>query len=261
MSNYYTAVKTIQDTDDAIIELGIDKSEVDKYKPDTKYADVIYSASAYYNGTSLESWTPATKYGSIIYKVSTTTTSTTSSGLRLSSVATAYASGSDGSGATGRALGGELGPELVVRGTKWFMVGEDGPEFFSYRHGDIVFDAEQTKELLSTGSVSSRGIALAHGTAHGDAYVSGSGSLIVSGGVSVSSSSSGSSSSSSSSSSTSSSSSSDADEFLEELDWIEILLDRIERGIQSLERIADSTYKTYSKRSSALTDQIAAVSQ
>ena len=65
------------------------------------------------------------------------------------------------------------------------------------------------------------------------------------------------SSSSSSSSGSSSSSSSDSDDdYEEELDWIEILLDRIERTIDHLDTIASSTYKTYEKRSGALSDQM-----
>lgn len=75
------------------------------------------------------------------------------------------------------ALVGELGEELVVRGNKWFTVGDNGAEFTSLQKGDIVFNHKQTQDLLSKGYVAGRGRAVAQGTAHaeGTAYASGSG--------------------------------------------------------------------------------------
>lgn len=84
---------------------------------------------------------------------------------------TAHASGSWGAPKTETALTGELGPELLVRGSRWFTVGENGAEFTQVKKGDIIFNHEQTKDLLSKGYVTGRGklqggYALASGTAY-----------------------------------------------------------------------------------------------
>lgn len=61
------------------------------------------------------------------------------------------------------ALTGEENKELVVRGNRFFTVGDSGPEFVHLKKGDIVFNAQQTKELLSKGKTHTRGRALAQG--------------------------------------------------------------------------------------------------
>lgn len=61
------------------------------------------------------------------------------------------------------ALTGEENKELVVRGNHFFTVGDSGPEFVHLKKGDIVFNAQQTKELLSKGKTHTRGRALAQG--------------------------------------------------------------------------------------------------
>ena len=48
----------------------------------------------------------------------------------------------------GRSLVGELGPEVVVRGDKYKVVGVDGPEFVNLKKGDIVLNSKDTKELF-----------------------------------------------------------------------------------------------------------------
>ena len=42
---------------------------------------------------------------------------------------TAYKSGKWGAPRTEKALTGELGPEMIVRGDRWFTVGNNGAEF------------------------------------------------------------------------------------------------------------------------------------
>lgn len=49
-------------------------------------------------------------------------------------------------------LMGELGPELVVSGGRYFTVGENGAEFVSLADDAIVFNHLQTKQLLGKGS-------------------------------------------------------------------------------------------------------------
>lgn len=53
---------------------------------------------------------------------------------------TAHASGNWGAPRTETALTGELGPEMIVRGNKWFTVGENGAEFAQIKKGDIIFN-------------------------------------------------------------------------------------------------------------------------
>lgn len=176
-----------------------------------------------------------------------------------------FAQGNWGTKDDGTALMGELGPELLVRNGRWYTVGEDSAEFVGYKKGDIIFNADQTREIFEKGKIThgnGRGKALAEGTAFGN----GSGGLGRShkgSGVRTgksSSKSSGSKSSSSKSSSSKSNSSSDADKeadkFEETLDWIEIAIDRIERAISRLDKTATSTYKNWTKRGTALNGQI-----
>lgn len=86
---------------------------------------------------------------------------------------TAFAGGKWGASKTETALVGELGPEMVVRGNRWFTVGDNGAEFTDVKKGDIIFNHKQTKDLLSKGHVSGRGKAYASGTAY--AFERGSG--------------------------------------------------------------------------------------
>lgn len=161
------------------------------------------------------------------------------------------------------ALTGEEGQELVAtRDNTWWTVGDNGAEFSHIPAGSIVFDAKQTKELLTKGHINSRGKAYLSGTAYANGWrrpsggSSGSGS---SGGRS-----SGSSNRSSSSSNRSSSNNSATDsakDFSEELDYIEIKIDRIERQIKSIELVAESAFETFGTRNGALKDQISSVTQ
>jgi len=65
---------------------------------------------------------------------------------------------------SGRSLVGELGPEVVVRGDKYRVVGTDGPEFVNLKKGDIVLNSKQTKELFEKKK-----------DGHGKAFAEGSG--------------------------------------------------------------------------------------
>lgn len=167
----------------------------------------------------------------------------------------AFKQGSWGTKGSGIALGGELGTELLVRDGRWYTIGENSAEFFGYKKGDIIFNADQTREIFEKGKIThgnGRGKALASGTA----FSKGTGGIGKVGGYSSGYSSS---SKSSSNKSSSSSSSSDAEEFEETLDWIEIAIDRIERAIDSLDLKASSVYKTWSNRNNALVDEISKV--
>ncbi len=90
---------------------------------------------------------------------------------------TAYANGTWGEKADTTALTGELGQELVVRGNRFFTVGDNGAEMVHLKKGDIVFNHMQTREILSKGCVNSRGKALASGNARANNYGGFSGGL------------------------------------------------------------------------------------
>ena len=169
----------------------------------------------------------------------------------------AFKNGNWGAKEDGAALMGELGQEIVVRNGRWFTVGDNGAEFVGYKKGDIVFNHKQSEELLRNGYVTSgggRGRALASGTAFGN----GSGGIgrANKGSAVKTNKSSSSGSKSSSNSSSSSSANEEAEKFEETLDWIETALDRVERAISRLDKTATSTYKNWTKRGTALNDQI-----
>ena len=48
----------------------------------------------------------------------------------------------------GKTLVGELGPEIVVSGDEWRIVGQRGAEFTNLKSGDIVFNHVDTEEIL-----------------------------------------------------------------------------------------------------------------
>lgn len=79
---------------------------------------------------------------------------------------TANVQGNWGVREAGKSLVGEEGQELWVhRGTgKFETVGDRGAEFINVQKGDLIFNHEQTKQLLRDGQLSSRGKAYANGT-------------------------------------------------------------------------------------------------
>lgn len=78
---------------------------------------------------------------------------------------TADAHGDWGATKSETALTGELGPEIIVRGNKWFTVGDHGAEFTDIQKGDIIFNHKQSESLIKNGYVNSRGKSYASGTA------------------------------------------------------------------------------------------------
>lgn len=103
---------------------------------------------------------------------------------RITNSRRALASGTLGAKFSGLSLTGEVAPELVVRGNKWFTTGDNGAEFTDIRRGDIVFNHQQTADLLSKGFTNSRASikggmsAFAHGTAFASGHrVTGSGAF------------------------------------------------------------------------------------
>lgn len=251
---------------EAIARFLKDSSQPDSYQPNDKNATASYGVDS----SKVDSYTPPTKTGVVNYvanvigsvagKVKEIVGGGANGTAHVNG--TAFAQGNWGTKENGTALMGELGQEVIVRDGHFFTVGDNGAEFVKYKKGDIVFNHKQSEELFKNGYVTSgggRGKALVSGTAFGR----GSGGIgRANKGSSVktrSSSSSSSKSSSSSSSSNSNSNSSaneEADKFEETFDWIETALDRVERAISRLDKTATSTYKNWTKRGTALNDQI-----
>lgn len=261
------------------VNTNVDTSAVDNYSPADKTGKVTYEVDA----SKVNSWPAPPKTGTVTYnpsvtaltdgqlhKTGTITYKATVEGAPVVN-GTAHANGTAGHAFkngdwstkdSGTALMGELGQELIVRDGRFFTVGDNGAEFVPYKKGDIIFNHKQTEELFKNGYVTSgggRGVALASGTAFANV---GAGTWKpggIGGGYSGGGSSSSRSKSSSSSNSNSNSNSSankEAEKFEETLDWIETALDRVERAISRLDKTATSTYKNWTKRGTALNDQI-----
>lgn len=81
----------------------------------------------------------------------------------------AYAAGSNQVQRNAVSLVGELGQEMLVRPStgEWKTIGDRGPEFIPILKGDIIFNARQTRELLSSGKLHS------YGSTYGSAFANG----------------------------------------------------------------------------------------
>ena len=89
---------------------------------------------------------------------------------------TAHREGNWGLKNSGVALGGELGQELLVRNGKFYTIGDKSAEFFKYKRGDIIFNAEQTRQIFEKGKIlygEKRGTAFATGSAFADSSTGG----------------------------------------------------------------------------------------
>lgn len=154
-----TALATIQSaiasiSPEILVKAGVDGSLVTGYVPEDKTATVTYSCVH----TDVDNYNPPNLTRTVTYK-------------KVGDVGvdgTAFKAGSWGTKNSGTALGGELGEELVVRNGKFFTIGSDSAEFFSYKKDDIIFNAEQTKQIFEKGRITHgrrRGRALYEGSA------------------------------------------------------------------------------------------------
>lgn len=145
-----------------LITLGVDSSQIDGYQPTDKQQNV----KAKLDKGEVETWTPSTKeqqVNAILNKgdVNTWIPATRTQyvdvirrekgggGLNgnahangnansLFAKGKALAHGVWGAAKNSTALVGELGRELVVRGNRWFTIGDNGAEMRSIKKGDIV---------------------------------------------------------------------------------------------------------------------------
>lgn len=175
----------------------------------------------------------------------------------------ANASGNWGIKKGGTSLVGELGQEILVRGSKFYTIGDNGAEFIQTHPGDIIFNHKQAESLLKNGYVTSRGKMIGgNANVNGSAYSSGSGGLGRPSRPSYGMDDSYASNNSSKKSDTSTKKAAEAtqkaaesvseaaDEFEESFDQIEILLDRMDRSLQKLTDSIETYSYDLSKQSS-----------
>lgn len=112
--------------------------------------------------------------------------------------------------------------------------------------------------MLSKGRIRGRGRNHLSGTAY---LGSSSGGLSLGGGASIYNTGSSVGSNSSKSNTTTSQANEEAEEFKETLDWIERKLKAVERDIDNLDKTASATYKSWSERNTALSNEIAKVNE
>ena len=170
----------------------------------------------------------------------------------------AFASGTIGAAKTGISLVGELGRELVVRGNSFFTVGDNGPSMEMIKKNDIIFNHQQTEELLKNGKTHGRGKVaggykafvkgIAYASGVGNDNYSTQGGFYGSGNKFYS-------------NNNNSKSGKELDEFLEKMDWIVVKIDRIEREIERLDTIANSAYKSFNKRNTTLIQEFSKVTE
>lgn len=166
------------------------------------------------------------------------------------------------------ALVNEIGQESYIRNGVWRLL-PPGMHMQDFKKGDIILSASQTSSLMKFGKAAGTGKAYAEGTigtALSNAYANGwrrpsGGSGTSSRTSSNKTSSQTASNSNAVDSSSINSATKSAKEFSEELDYIEIKIDRIEREIKSLELVAESAFETFGTRNDVLKDQISAVTE
>lgn len=267
-----TVQKTISEiSPEMMVKAGLDSSRIDNYEPKDKTASVEYTSPSgqaitdYQN--SIDKWQPQSKTATITYNpvvnslggsITSWISSLFGSGKANGTAITTGIAKAKGDWSTkedGEALGGELGQEMVVRDGRFFTIGDNGAEFFKYKKGDIIFNAEQTRQILKNGKITSgkkRGTALAEGTA----FSSGSGKITAKGNVITTPS--GSNNSDNSNNSNSKDSSNDS---TQTIDYIEIAIDRVQRAVNKLKKVAESAFKSLKKRLNATSDEIEKINE
>lgn len=264
-----TVQKTISEiSPEMMVEAGLDSSRIDNYEPKDKTASVEYTSPSgqaikdYQN--SIDKWQPQSKTATITYNpvvnslggsitswISSLFGSGKANGTAITT-GTAKAKGDWRTKEDGEALGGELGQEMVVRDGRFFTIGDNGAEFFKYKKGDIIFNAEQTRQILKNGKITSgkkRGTALAEGTA----FSSGSGKITAKGNVITT--------PSGSNNSDSSNSKDSSNDSTQTIDYVEIAIDRIQRAVNKLKKVAESAFKSLKKRLNATSDEIEKINE
>ena len=272
----------------------LDKTAVDSYEPEEKDSTVVFDKDS----SSPDNYQPSDKYATVNYSVSVSGASAVDnlpdSGNRyityyINTVGSApgnykgtvprsafqgisHASGTAHANGLGRyglkqdenSLVNELGAEIVVRPSEdsWMIFNDGMPTFAQLRKGDVIFDAEQTRELLSKGwtknSASILGSSFIGGTARGRKVVGGgsfkkatSSSKSSSGGGGG-----GGGNDSGGGGGDNNKANKEAKDFKETLDKIEIRIDRLDRMISNFDTVASNVFNNLTTRSDALSKSL-----
>ena len=280
---------------DADVIYNVDDSKVNAWKPPVKKGNVIYEIktsgvlptnlvrTVTYNTVTSNSGSAGSLIGNTAEEAKKGLRGTAYGTIRHAYVnGTAYnvintipahANGQVALQKNERAVVNELGSEGLIRdGILSWIPG--GMHIQNFKKGDIILSADQMKSLFNTGKASGTGKAYANGTASvrqlastglrayanpnatgtwvfgnvGNGNIGGSGY-----------SPNGNNDSSNNDNSDLDSANDSAEEFKETLDGIQIMIDRIERQIKNIERVAGSAYNTFSKRNKALKNQISSI--
>ena len=235
---------------DATVKYKVNHSAIDSYDPEDKNATVTYSVVV----SGLENL-PGNKTRSLTYNIKTNGTAPRVNGT-AHAIGTAHATGTASRNwglahNEPHALVNELKPEAIVRDGKAFILNGGDPTFANLKKDDVVFNGDQTEQLLEHGYVTGSHAQLAGGGySLGSAFSGGSGRFNVGSSgtkadsstwedkkkqnnTSHTSSSGGSTRSSSGGSSGGSSGSSSTKEATEEtFDWIEVFLKEMSRATE-----------------------------
>ena len=285
-----TSVQTINAslqgvTPEILVKAGVDSTAIANYTPAEKESKVRFKVDS----SAVDAWDPPDKTAKLEYTITTIGTlpgnreRTLTYNIRTNGNVpevngTAHANGSTvksyrfnnwhgqanasgnwGIRKGGTSLVGELGQEILVRGSEFHTIGDNGAEFIQTRPNDIIFNHKQTEALLKNGYVTSRGKMIGgNANVNGSAYSSGSGGLGrpsrpsygMDDSYTSKNSSSKKSSAEKSAEKASKSAEKAADKFEEIVDSIEILLDRMDRNIQKLTDSIETYSYDLSKQSS-----------
>ena len=169
------------------------------------------------------------------------------------------------------ALINELGSEIVVRPSEdsWMIFNDGKPTFAPLKKGDVIFNADLTRQLLEKGEADDYTKILS-GNSHSRGTVKGIARATVKGGGSFKKASSSSKKSSGGNGgggnggggggSSNSKANKEANDFKETLDKIEIRIDRLDRSISNLDTVASNTFNNWTTRNKALADSLYNVS-
>ena len=160
---------------DATVKYKVDHSAIDSYDPEDKNATVTYSVVV----SGLENL-PGNKTRSLTYNIKTNGTVPRVNGT-AHAIGTAHAAGTASRNLglahnEPHALVNELKPEAIVRDGKAFILNGGDPTFANLKKDDVVFNGDQTEQLLEHGYVTGSHAQLAGGGySLGSAFSGGSG--------------------------------------------------------------------------------------
>lgn len=160
---------------DATVKYKVDHSAIDSYDPKDKNATVTYSVVV----SGLENL-PGNKTRILTYNIKTNGTTPKVNGT-AHAIGTAHAAGTASRNwglahDEPHALVNELKPEAIVRDGKAFILNGGDPTFANLKKDDVVFNGDQTEQLLEHGYVTGSHAQLAGGGySLGSAFSGGSG--------------------------------------------------------------------------------------